>query len=465
MKPILVIQMQRMGDLILTFPLLLWLKRQYPGHPVLVVAEPHFASQLAPLAPEVAFASFADHALLMQRDYALVINLSHRRESAWLAGNVRADEKIGPLLDQHENMYIRGKWQLYRAALVDNNRHNMFHWADLNALDVIPPGEMESTSWPSPRQMPAENTKIGIFLGASQEEKRPPVTFWIALVRELVLRGLRPVLLGGSAEQKIAREVVSGGNVPVLDLCGTMDLQQFARIGQTLQLMITPDTGPMHLAAWTGLRTLNLSMGPVNPWETGPYQPGHLVLRTTMSCSGCWSCRFDRPVCTAVFDARKVALCAHEIVRGREKNLKKFRFSGLEMMVSSRRDGLHAFVPFQRGVSGSSCRYALDDFWRLFWGHHFDLWSSNRVDSAVHSLQEEHPRVISHLRRSASSLLREIKALCLHDVHSPSFRATCPPGLRPLAGYIQLVLANGDFSPHAKGQALNLTSEFLSLLS
>ena len=465
MKPILVIQMQRMGDLILTFPLLLWLKRQYSGHPILVVAEPHVASQLAPLAPEVGLVSFADHAMLMQQDYALVVNLSHRRESAWLAGSVRADEKIGPLLDQHQNMYIIGKWQLYRAALVNNNRHNMFHWADLNALDVIPLKEMGGTSWPSPRQMSADNTMIGIFLGASQEEKRPPVAFWFALVRELVLRGLRPVLLGGPAERKIAQEVVSGGNVPVLDLCGTMDLQQFARMGQTLHLMITPDTGPMHLAAWSGLRTLNLSMGPVNPWETGPYQPGHLVLRTTMSCSGCWSCRFDKPACTAVFDARKVALCAHEIVRGREKNLEKLSFSGLEMMVSSRRDGLHAFVPFQRGISGASCRYALDDFWRLFWGHHFGLWNSDRVSMAVYSLQEEHPRVICHLRRSASSLRHEIKALCLRNIPSSSFRATCPPDLRPLAGYIQLVLANGDFSTCAKGEALILASEFLSLLS
>ena len=46
MKPLLVLQMQRMGDLILTFPLLGWLARHNPGHPVWTVAEPRFFSAL-----------------------------------------------------------------------------------------------------------------------------------------------------------------------------------------------------------------------------------------------------------------------------------------------------------------------------------------------------------------------------------------------------------------------------------
>ena len=52
-KPILVIQMQRMGDLILSFPLFLWLGRAFPGHPVWVMGEPAFAGPLARLGPGV----------------------------------------------------------------------------------------------------------------------------------------------------------------------------------------------------------------------------------------------------------------------------------------------------------------------------------------------------------------------------------------------------------------------------
>lgn len=53
--PLLVLQLQRMGDLILTFPLLLALKKRWPGHPIWVAAEPQFFQELMPLAPEVVF--------------------------------------------------------------------------------------------------------------------------------------------------------------------------------------------------------------------------------------------------------------------------------------------------------------------------------------------------------------------------------------------------------------------------
>ena len=58
MKPILVIQMQRMGDLILSFPLFLWLMRRYPGHPLWVAADPHFFRPLRPVGPAVRYLEF-----------------------------------------------------------------------------------------------------------------------------------------------------------------------------------------------------------------------------------------------------------------------------------------------------------------------------------------------------------------------------------------------------------------------
>ena len=48
MKPILVIQMQRMGDLILSFPLFLWLMRRYPGHPLWIRSEEHTSELQSP---------------------------------------------------------------------------------------------------------------------------------------------------------------------------------------------------------------------------------------------------------------------------------------------------------------------------------------------------------------------------------------------------------------------------------
>ncbi|MFW5836988.1 MAG: glycosyltransferase family 9 protein, partial [Desulfovibrionaceae bacterium] len=48
-RPVLVFQMQRLGDLVLSFPLLQWLADRYPGHPLWVAAEERFSKPLLPL--------------------------------------------------------------------------------------------------------------------------------------------------------------------------------------------------------------------------------------------------------------------------------------------------------------------------------------------------------------------------------------------------------------------------------
>ncbi|WP_462325512.1 glycosyltransferase family 9 protein [Desulfoplanes sp.] len=467
MKPILVIQMQRMGDLILTFPLLLWLERHYPGRGIVVVAEPRFYKDLASIGPTVTYVSHADRGWLESRAFSLVINLSHRRESAWIAGNVRAEEKIGPMLDPDGNMYINGDWQLYRASLVDNNRHNTFHWADLNALDAIPPNLLRATSWQRPRRLPSNNPKVGIFLGASQAEKKPGHLFWADLAKGLITKGIRPVLLGGPGERACGRSVATGLDVPVLDLSGRTTLQELARIGQSLQLMITPDTGPMHLAAWTGLRTLNLSMGPVNPWETGPYQTDHYVLKTSMSCAGCWSCRFDRPRCADGFTAPKVVRIVLEIMRGREANLEKMVLPGMELLRTSRRDGFYWLDPLHTRGHSPSCRALLDLFWHSFWKWYFGLGPEQEICRDAAGLLAAFPRVAATMQKTLVGLCRDLRG------QSPP-RGTLDyacgdrltiPALSPCLCFGRLVLENGNFSRRSFLRVLSLFDRILSLLS
>ncbi len=54
-RPTLVIQLQRMGDLILSFPLLQKLSMVEPYRPIWVVAEPMFYQELIPIAPTAIF--------------------------------------------------------------------------------------------------------------------------------------------------------------------------------------------------------------------------------------------------------------------------------------------------------------------------------------------------------------------------------------------------------------------------
>ena len=150
------------------------------------------------------------------------------------------------------------------------------HWADMNALDVVPARVMQKTRWPQVKEQ-SSRRRIGLFIGASQPEKRPDAVFWARLAEELLRRKCFPVFLGGRAEQELASEIAACMQARVPAYCGQFSLAQLVDFEKSLDLFVTPDTGPMHLAAWTSVQVLNLSLGPVNLWETSPYQPGHFI--------------------------------------------------------------------------------------------------------------------------------------------------------------------------------------------
>jgi hypothetical protein len=458
MKPILVIQMQRMGDLILSFPLLLWLRRRFPAHPVWVAAEPRFARPLQSLSPEVRYLDHADLGSMAGEKFSLVVNLSHRPESLELAGRLITDQLVGGYRRDGVTR-VAGTWQEYRLSLTHNNRHNRFHWADMNALDVVDPATMAATGWPSPRIMPPHVRQIGLFLGASESAKRPTADFWAGLVQELERHGWVPVLLGGPDETTLCRDVQALSRRPVASACGRLGLDRFVLFGQELAALITPDTGPMHLAAWSGLRVLNLSMGPVHAWETGPYQPGHVILRSGLDCVGCWQCRFDVPRCHDPFTPGRVARVLELMLHGAGERLPGLRLPGLEILGTDRENGLYSLVPISVRFKAS---HALGRYWHQFWRLAFGLGQEKDSLEAVGQLRRGHATLATALTVESLRFLRLLTAG--RDGHIPDWQGFSP-ALRPLSGYVATHLENNDGSPSSRKRAVGLVEHHLALLS
>lgn len=460
-KPILILQMHRMGDLILSFPLFLWLQREYPGHPLWVVAEPRFYNALMPISPRAAYMPWEAAPKLHNEKFALCVNLSHEPVAAGLAGKVRAEKVLGAVEVSGKGRYVHGDWLLYRTGLVHANRHNLFHWADLNALDCIPLQRIRSTCWPSPRTRLGDRRRIGLFLGASEPAKRPGEAFWAGLARELLHRDLRPILLGGPGEKALAEKVRKLVGHNIVNLTGRLSLSQLADLGQGLELMITPDTGPMHLAAWTGLRVLNLSMGPVSPWETGPYQPGHLVLQARMSCAGCWQCSMDGHRCHDLFLPRRIAHMVGGLVSGTSEAKRPLRSGSLAFFISARTpQGLYDLRKVLAPDAPLGARELLDMFWSRFWGQVFGLWSEKLARHAWQDLALAYPALASSLARSLTGFRRK-----LLQAWDPAFWSQGMPLLRPLFSHIHLVLQNSDFSSHGKRRVLKTVEELLLIIA
>jgi len=470
--PVLVLQMQRMGDLILSFPLMLWLSRCYPGRPLHVVAEDTFFRPLMPISPHVAYISWKDAATgaLAGRHYRLVANLSIREEAARLAGSLSADIKVGPVREADGTLRVRGGWQLYRASLVGQGRHNRFHWADLNALDMVPLDALRLTNFDTPRVPEAGNDRVGLFVGASEPGKRPDAGFYAGLARGLLDRGLKPVLLGGPDDKPLADAVRAESRLPLVNFVGRMTLSELIEYGKTLALMVTPDTGPMHLAAWTGLPTLNISVGHVNPWDTGPYQPGHLVLRSTASCArGCWSCRWeDRCPCRSGLEAKPVAALTSLILRGPRARLDRVNLPGLAVFESARtEEGLFTLRRLGPARHPSAADLA-GEFWRSFF-----LWNICKqppqplepVAATWAALAGAFPRLAQSVRKSLPVLGRVVARLSREGAAVPEALGEVRPFWRPLASYLEMTGRNADVAHAWTKSSLELLERLAAIVA
>lgn len=468
--PVLILQMQRLGDLVLSYPLLGWLSVVFPGHPLWVVGEERFFSGLIPLSPQAVYFDYSAADELKGPHYKAVINLSHREEALSLAASLKTERLIGPYRGADGAMHISGDWQLYRASLTHNNRHNRYHWADLNGLDLIDASRLLRTNWPLPRAPHGgASSHIGLFLGASEADKRPDESFWLELARGLLQAGHRPVLLGGEAERDMGQSIARKLEAPALSLCGRFSIRELAEFIAELDLFVSPDTGPMHVAVWTGTPTLNLSMGPVNTWETGPFSPGHHVLRACVSCVGCWQCTQPSVLCKEHFSPSRTAFLVHQLVTAPKDSLAGMALPGQELLLTGRGAfGLYMLTPLQSAeASFPSGRMLLDAFWQSFFGRALGLMPEAALRTAWQDLATRLPQFPPLLAKSLSSLNRRLAEGMRKGenapLREPDFWQRNPAFIRPLASYVQLLLQNDWYSRAAYANALRLT-ELLAAL-
>ena len=458
--PLLVLQLQRMGDLILTFPLLLEMRRRFPSNPIWVVADPQFFTDLMSLAPKVTFFPPTHCDMLAHTRYEAAVNLSNKADATACLGRLSARRKLGPRLDP-DCLRVEGFWHLYRLALTHNNRHNLFHWADLYRLDMDADicGSRTALAQPHP---PQTGRRIALVPGASEAAKRPDAAFWAELARRLARNGFTPLFIGGPAETELGAEAARRcGLPPQANLCGRLSLFQTACCLRETDLCITPDTGPMHLADWLGTPVLNLSMGPVRAWETGPVSPGQWVLRASISCSGCWKCRRPHLPGKKAFSPAQIARVALALLENRRNpHVTASVLHGLDLLRTGRDAyGLYTLTPAEpadceRTACKAEAQNLLDAFWKAAFLAMYQPGLKADLPPCANALAARTPALFTHLRRDLTRFCRECMTLGAPsrtaDARSPDFWLRRPPSFRLFAGHTQMFLQNADFSPEAR---------------
>ncbi|MHB8620690.1 MAG: glycosyltransferase family 9 protein [Chloroflexota bacterium] len=110
-----------------------------------------------------------------------------------------------------------------------------------------------------------------------------------AVADELAERwGASVVLLGTDVDRAAADRFLAGANCRVLDLVGRCDIQQTGAVLERCELLVSNDSGVVHMAAAVGTPVVAV-FGPSNARAWGPYPPErHRVVRTSLPCSPCF---------------------------------------------------------------------------------------------------------------------------------------------------------------------------------
>lgn len=139
------------------------------------------------------------------------------------------------------------------------------------------------------------------------QSKRWPIPYWATLCDRLLREESAQVVLTGAPVdlpliEAMTRRMHEQTTRRVINLAGKTSLGQLAALLQRADLLITGDSGPMHIAAAVGTPLIAIH-GPTDPAHSGPVSPQATILKSGIWCSPCYQakdtadCRFFTTQC------------------------------------------------------------------------------------------------------------------------------------------------------------------------
>ncbi len=295
---ICIVMLSALGDAVHVLPVVNALKRAWPETRITWVVQPvpYLLVRDHPAVDRLvvfhrrrgmaAWRSFADTARkLRESRFDILLALQVYAKAGVLAALARADRKIG--FDRARARDLN--W------LVTNERirpHPVQHVQDqylefLEHLGVDPfPVEWRIQIRDEERAAQRsfldglDRPGCGVVVGTSKPEKNWAPERYARLLDALEQDfGLRPVLVGGpsAVERRLADDILSRTGARVVDTLGD-DLRRLIWLLDGLPLVVSPDTGPLHLARALDTPVVGL-YGYTNPKRYGPYRKyGELVV-------------------------------------------------------------------------------------------------------------------------------------------------------------------------------------------
>lgn len=332
---ILIVRTDRMGDCILSTPVIRALRVAFPdaylgmmvrpgnrelveGHPGLNVVVLYDKE-----GPERSWRGtlrFAAKLRIHRFDTALILHSTNRVILlAWLAGirrRIGYARRLAWLLtdsvpyvkregSRHELEY---NLDLLRNLGVESKERDLF-------VPITPIQEAKVAAFLKAHSTNGEAPLIAIHPGASCPSKRWPADRFAAVADSLIERcGARVVVVTGPDEIATGETVLASMRHPALHALGTLSLGELACLFKQSRALISNDSGPVHLAC--AMKTPVVAIfgrwgGGLSPTRWGPTEPRSMVLHRDVGCRPCLAHRCPIGfVCLQAISVEEVAAAA-----------------------------------------------------------------------------------------------------------------------------------------------------------
>ena len=321
MKNILIVKTSAIGDVTHTLPALNGLHQRYPaaritwlveeaaagllvGHPaidrLLVSRRKHWAKELR-RGPRRAWGAIKEAGRFLRelRDtrYDLLLDFQGLLKSGVLVALARAKRKLGFGRGME---HAEGSWLFLneRVPAVDMNIHALEReLLLLKAIGIDPPAVRFDLAVTTAHRQKVE----GVLVEQGVDRSRPllainpqatwPTKLWFPerfaeLADQLAEKGWAVVFTGSPADRAEIDRIIAAMHTPAANLAGATDLLELAALFELAQVVVSTDTGPMHIAAAAGTPVVAI-FGATAPWRTGPWGAQHRVVRVELDCSPC----------------------------------------------------------------------------------------------------------------------------------------------------------------------------------
>lgn len=303
---ILVTYLMHLGDLLLTTPFLQVLRRAYPDAQIDYLVDEK-------LADVVSYNPNIDNVLtidkkgkdnsigaiyrythrLSKNNYDLLINLHPNERTSFLCAATKAKRKVGAshkLFGLFFDQTIKLNKRIHAADMYLDVLKQLGITTDLvNDGLQMPVGEEAELfvqDFYSAHGVKSVDRLIGFNIGSAVLTKRWAGERFAQVADYFANKGYKIVFFGGSMDIELVQDAVKYMQTKPIIATGEFNLQQLAAAMQRCALIVTNDSGPMHVAISQGVPIVAM-YGPSIPDLYGPYTDKAVIVRSNPICHGC----------------------------------------------------------------------------------------------------------------------------------------------------------------------------------